>query len=218
MLNMSLARPLVIDTNKLEWVASPAMQVERKPLEREAAESGHTTSVVRYLAGASFKPHRHPLGEEILVLEGVFQDNSGDYPAGTYIRNPPGSEHRPASENGCLILVKLNQFAPDDSEQVVVTDLFAQTVGEYLLHQYQQERTIWITSSKTCSLITHWDMQDSELLIVSGQLIGESESYEAGCWLRNFQFEGDWQMQAGTQMLVKTGQHARLLAAAEESE
>ena len=61
---------------------------ERKLLEREEAERGRATSIVRYAAGAAFNTHEHPLGEEIFVLEGVFSDENGDYPAGTYIRNP----------------------------------------------------------------------------------------------------------------------------------
>jgi anti-sigma factor ChrR (cupin superfamily) len=40
------------------------------------------------------------------VLEGVFQDEHGTYPAGSWLRNPPGSLHRPWSEAGCTIWVK----------------------------------------------------------------------------------------------------------------
>ncbi len=83
-------------------------------------KSGHTTSVVKYEPGASFKQHSHPYGEEILVLEGVFSDEYGDYPAGTYLRNPPGSKHSPFSKEGCVILVKLNQFDKRDLTEVRV--------------------------------------------------------------------------------------------------
>ncbi len=69
--------------------------VSRKPLAREDAERGHATSIVRYDLGASFSEHLHPLGEEILVLEGTFSDQTGDYPAGTYFRNPEGFRHVP---------------------------------------------------------------------------------------------------------------------------
>ena len=48
------------------------------------------------------------------MLEGVFEDDYGRWPAGAYIRNPPGSEHTPGSTPGCTILVKLCQFDPDD--------------------------------------------------------------------------------------------------------
>ena len=114
MLNMNFDERLAINTQMQEWQASPSSTVWRKPLEREAKESGHTTSVVKYEPGASFKQHSHPYGEEILVLEGVFSDEHGDYPAGTYLRNPPGSKHSPFSKEGCVILVKLNWMGESD--------------------------------------------------------------------------------------------------------
>ena len=110
-LNMDFDKKVVISTNDLEWIPSPAKDVLRKPLEREAAESGHVSSIVKYEAGASFKTHHHPLGEEIFVLEGTFSDEFGDYPQGSYLRNPPGSSHAPYSKEGCTIFVKLNQTA-----------------------------------------------------------------------------------------------------------
>ena len=98
MLNMQFDRAVVINTNEQEWEASSMPGVWRKPLAREAAEHGHTTSIVRYDPGSSFSSHKHPLGEEILVLQGVFSDEHGNYPAGTYLRSPPGSSHAPFSE------------------------------------------------------------------------------------------------------------------------
>ena len=83
MLNMQFDQAVVVDTNEMDWEASPMTGVWRKPLAREAAEHGHTTSVVRYDAGSHFSAHLHPAGEEIFVLEGVFSDVHGDYPAGT---------------------------------------------------------------------------------------------------------------------------------------
>ena len=84
MLNMDFSQKVVIQTGEKEWIPSPAGGVLRKPLAREEAERGHATSIVRYEPGASFNRHEHPLGEEILVLEGVFSDETGDYGKGTY--------------------------------------------------------------------------------------------------------------------------------------
>lgn len=107
----------VISFDEVDWTPSPAEGVERKMLDRIGNEVARATSIVRYAAGSSFSEHEHGGGEEILVLEGVFSDESGDYPAGTYIRNPPGSAHAPRSGPGCIILVKLRQFQPDDQAQ-----------------------------------------------------------------------------------------------------
>src|SRR5262249_18524736 len=120
MLNMQAARRVTIDTNGERWQQSPVTGVWRKPLAREEAERGHATSIVRDDPGASFPRHGHPLGEEILVLEGIFSDEHGDFGAGTYFRNPPGSHHAPFSREGCVLLVKLHQFLADDSAQVCI--------------------------------------------------------------------------------------------------
>jgi len=118
MLNMDFARRVVIRADEQKWIASPSGGVDRKPLARKEAECGHATSIVRYKPGASFSRHEHPLGEEILVLKGVFSDETGDYPAGTYLRNPPGTGHTPFSEPGCTLLVKLHQFDKRDRTPV----------------------------------------------------------------------------------------------------
>ena len=104
MLNMDFSKRVVIDTQYQDWVASPMAGVWRKPLAREEAERGHATSIVRYEPGASFSLHDHPKGEEILVLQGTFSDESGDYPAGCYFRNPEGFRHAPFSQDGCIIM------------------------------------------------------------------------------------------------------------------
>jgi anti-sigma factor ChrR (cupin superfamily) len=54
-------------------------------------------------------------GEEILVLEGTFQDEFGDYPEGTWLRNPHMSSHQPFSREGCLIYVKTGHLNLPDS-------------------------------------------------------------------------------------------------------
>ena len=113
-LNTDLHQRVVIDSQAVAWQPSPLPGVERRPLERLAAESGRTTSIVRYAAGSSFKAHLHPLGEEILVLDGVFADEHGQYPAGTWLKNPPGSQHAPSSPDGCLLFVKLCHLTADD--------------------------------------------------------------------------------------------------------
>jgi hypothetical protein len=43
------------------------------------------------LRARCFSPMAIPGGEEILVLDGVFQDEQGSYPAGSWLRNPAGS-------------------------------------------------------------------------------------------------------------------------------
>jgi quercetin dioxygenase-like cupin family protein len=92
--------------------------VDRRMLDRIGDEVARATSIVRYAPGSHFSPHVHGGGEEFLVLEGLFQDEHGDYPAGSYVRNPPQSHHTPGSEPGCMMFVKLWQFDPGDRKHV----------------------------------------------------------------------------------------------------
>lgn len=118
-LNDDLARRVLVHAGKLAWTASPSKGVERRMLFRVGEEKARATSIVRYAPGSRFPRHGHPGGEEFFVLEGTFQDETGDFSTGTYVRNPPGSGHAPRSEAGCVIFVKLWQFSAADEELVV---------------------------------------------------------------------------------------------------
>ena len=102
------------------FTPSPEAMVERKMLERDGEEVARATSIVRYAPGSSFPEHVHERGEEFIVLDGTFADEHGSYPKHTYVRNPPGSKHRPFSEGGCTIFVKLRQFAPNDTRKCIL--------------------------------------------------------------------------------------------------
>ena len=110
----------IVRAAEQRWVPSPLPGVERVMLDRLGAERGRATSLVRYAQGSSFHAHAHPGGEEILVLQGTFSDESGDYGPGWYLRHPPGSNHRPWSTEGALIFVKLWQM-PDNETCTVRT-------------------------------------------------------------------------------------------------
>jgi quercetin dioxygenase-like cupin family protein len=117
-LNADFKQRAVVHAATLAWTASPMPGVDRRMLDRIGGEVARATSIVRYAPGSRFSPHVHDGGEEFLVLAGVFQDEHGDYPAGSYVRNPPTSRHTPGSMPGCVLLVKLWQFDPDDRRGV----------------------------------------------------------------------------------------------------
>lgn len=212
MLNMNFAEKLAIETAEQPWLASPAKGVWRKPLEREEKESGHTTSIVKYEAGSRFKPHPHPLGEEIFVLEGVFSDEHGDYPAGTYIRNPPKSVHAPFSEQGCVIFVKLNQFDKHDSATVRVntneTQWQAGQGGLQVmpLHSFEHQHTALVKWPAGEQFVPHTHFGGEEILVLSGEFIDEHGSYPQGTWLRSPHMSGHTPyVDEQTVILVKVG-------------
>ncbi|OAF05648.1 cupin [Bradyrhizobium centrolobii] len=118
-INDDLTVPVIVHTAQLPWKPSPAPGVERRMLLRIGEEVARATSIVRYAPQSVFPRHTHGGGEEIVVLDGVFQDEHGDYPAGSYFRNPPGTSHVPASKDGCTIFVRLWQFRDGDRDQIV---------------------------------------------------------------------------------------------------
>lgn len=119
-INVDFDRRVLVHADALDWQASPMPGVERRMLDRIGDEVARATTIVRFAPESKFSPHTHTGGEEFLVLEGVFQDEHGDFPAGSYIRNPPTTRHTPKSDAGCVIFVKLWQYDMDDRTQVMI--------------------------------------------------------------------------------------------------
>ncbi|ARD46222.1 cupin domain-containing protein [Colwellia sp. PAMC 21821] len=191
MINMDFTKRVVIDTEQQPWQASPLPGVWRKPLARENSESGHATSVVKYDAGASFSAHNHPLGEEIFVLSGIFSDETGDFPAGSYFRNPKGFVHAPFSVNGCELLVKLHQMSPLDNQRICIDTNQQKWQAGYgnlkvkPLHNFETESVALVFWPAGEKFILHSHFSGEEIYVISGELIDELGRYPAGSWIRS---------------------------------
>lgn len=118
--NDNFEQRVLVHSDEMEWVASPMKGVDRRMLDRIGDEVARATTIVRYAPESKFSAHTHSGGEEFIVLDGVFQDEHGDFPAGSYIRNPPTTSHTPGSDKGCKIFVKLWQFEADDRTPVMI--------------------------------------------------------------------------------------------------
>ena len=150
LINVDLTKVVLLDAGQMDWIASPAAGVDRRMLYREGDEIARATSIVRYAPGSAFPAHGHTGGEEILVLQGTFQDEHGDYPQGSYFRNPPGTSHSPAAAQGCVIFVRLWQFRLGDHAQIVCKP------GE-------DERLEPRPGAKSCRLLFHDDAEQVTL-------------------------------------------------------
>lgn len=191
-LHANLHQRVVLDTPTLPWCPSPLAGVERRLLDRRGGEVARATSIVRYAPGSRFPPHSHGGGEEILVLEGTFSDDQGDYPAGTYLRNPPGSSHAPFSEGGCTLFVKLRQMHPGDPMRSVIdTGHSAWQPGlveglEVLpLHSYGSEQVALVRWAAGTTFAAHGHPGGEEILVLHGVFQDEQGRYGTGYWLRN---------------------------------
>jgi len=210
-INADFSRKVVLRTNDMPWHASPQPGVARRLLDRIGDEVARATSLVRYAPGSTFSAHVHEAGEEFLVLEGVFSDGEGDYRAGTYVRNPPGSQHAPFTVDGCTIFVKLRQMPAHERDRRVVETWALPFVptGEPF----------------TSSIALHCDPSSGErvalerldagawlrppcgyeIYVVSGELLDGPERHGVGTWLRDPSGDARLWADRETTYWIKTG-------------
>jgi len=200
-LNADFSQRAAVHSADIPWVASPMKGVDRRMLDRVGDEVARATTIVRYAPGSSFSPHVHTGGEEFLVLDGVFQDEHGDFPAGSYIRNPPESSHTPGSEPGCTIFVKLWQFDMADRshvrvdtgkmrfvperDNVEVMPLFSDSREDVSLERWAANSEIAIDAP-----------EGIELWVLEGNFTESAEEFKAESWLR---------LPKGTKTTARTG-------------
>jgi len=169
---------------QFEWVASPLAGVERVMLDRVGDEVAVATSIVRYAPGAAFDPHGHALGEEFIVLEGVFSDEHGDFPVGSYVRNPPGTSHTPHSNPGCVIFVKLRQFDDEDLTPVSATiPMHSNGAAQQLLYRYGDEEASYVHVPAGERFAFSASYYARELLVLRGELDWQQDvTHRLGPW------------------------------------
>ena len=190
-LNADFSQLVVVHGADLDWVDSPMAGVQRRMLDRIGDEVARATTIVRYAPNSHFSPHVHTGGEEFLVLSGVFQDEHGDFPAGSYIRNPPQSSHTPGSDSGCIIFVKLWQFDMNDRTNirthidkigqlqdakrsgVQVSPLFQDERETVRVEQWQAEAEIHIESEGGV-----------EIFVIEGSFEASGDHLKTQSWLR----------------------------------
>lgn len=193
-LNGDLGKRVVMDPALLDWSPSPGGHVLRKRFHRVGPqESGQVTSLVRYQPGAEFPSHDHPEGEEILVLEGVFSDEHGHWPAGSYLLNPEGFRHQPWSEEGCLLFVKLRQYPGADREHLAINT--RELPWQSSVKKSISWKKLYAQEPYTDFMrLESWDTpaelgrinfpRGAELLVLKGRFTDIHGEYGLHCWLR----------------------------------
>lgn len=191
-LNDDFSQRVVAAAAQARWVPSPLPGVERRLLDRVGGEVARATSVVRYAPGSRFDRHVHGGGEEILVLEGVFSDEGGDHPAGTYLRNPPGSSHAPFSREGCVLFVKLWQFMAGDTAPLRIDTRRAPWrpglvpgLSVLPLHSHEGIDTALVRWAPMTRFQPHRHPGGEEIFVLEGVFSDEGGDYPAQTWLRS---------------------------------
>jgi anti-sigma factor ChrR (cupin superfamily) len=204
---------VVIHQDSLNWTPSPVPGIERRMLDRVGDEVARATSIVRYLPGSQFTLHQHELGEEILVLEGQFSDEHGDYPAGTYLKNPPGTSHAPFTETGCVLLVKLRHLDPEDRQACVINTRTASWYPGLVpglsvlpLSEYGTTHTAMVRWAPKTYFNPHRHYGGEEIFVVDGVFEDEHGRYPAGSWIRSPHLSAHQPYSVeGCTIFVKTG-------------
>lgn len=221
LVNADFSQRAVVAPAQYQWVPSPQGGVDRVMLDRLGGEHARATSFVRYAPGSNFPSHRHPGGEEILVLSGRFCEDDTGYPAGWYLRNPPGSAHQPSCPEGAVIFVKLWQMAPTEKGHVRIDTRdqanWRREVGREvcLLFSGDSEQSSLQRLDPGASVLDG-TAGGAELLIVEGSIVEADRRYESGTWIR-LPNGADARMSAGTQgatIYLKTGHLAGAIAGA----
>jgi len=190
-LNADFSQRAIVHAARLNWTPSPIAGVERRMLDRIGEEVARATTIVRYAPSSRFSPHTHGGGEEFLVLDGVFQDELGDFPAGYYIRNPPTSRHTPGSGPGCMIFVKLWQFDSNDRTHTRVDTRkmpflpMPDRPGIEVMPLFRDEREdVRLERWAPGADISLGDPGGAEILVLNGSFSTAGESFEPQSWLR----------------------------------
>ncbi|WP_281994754.1 cupin domain-containing protein [Ruegeria faecimaris] len=178
--NADFTKRVAVHFDRNDWIASPAAGVERKMLDRIGEEVARATTIVRFAPGSAFAAHTHDGGEEYLVLDGVFQDETGDFPAGSYVRNPPTSSHTPSAQEGATILVKLHQFDPEDR-----TEIRRSITGDSNLQLFKGSREDVRVLNLSPGEKLDLDAVDGlELFVIAGSVQESDEEFSVWDWLR----------------------------------
>ncbi len=212
--NADFSLKSVINTNELFWEPSPIPGVDRKLLDRIGNEVAKATSIVQYAPGSSYCEHKHTGGEEILVLSGVFSDESGNYPAGSYLRNPPHSAHMPFSKDGCTLFVKLRQFHPNDQDTVRINTKTSAwypglVPGLSVMppHDFDGVGTAIVRWEPNTIFNPHVHPGGEEIFVLEGVFHDEHGSYTSGTWIRSPRYSrhAPFTKSEGAVIYVKTG-------------
>jgi len=192
-INANFSVPVTVETKILNWQVLSGAGIKQQCLERLSGNKSRLSSLAQFPAGRAFKKFGHKGGEELLVLSGIFSDADGDYGAGCYVRNPPGTYHQPFTRDGCTVLFKLGQFQPMDRKRLVIntrgTASKWQHAGEpgvsrQELHHFAEEEVSLHRIHPECWVTFKLQSQGLEVFVCEGPVSESGNLYSAGSWMR----------------------------------
>lgn len=189
LINADFSRRAILASQEYQWVASPQSGVERVMLDRVGAEQARATSIVRYAPDSCFPSHQHPGGEEIFVLSGTFSEGDQHFPAGWYMRNPPGSRHTPSSRGGAIIFVKLEQMRAHEQGRVRIDTrdpaAWRRQGGREVCPLFSNDaEQVCLQRLAPHEVLSTESVEGAEVLVLGGRMVMDGQPYDRGGWIR----------------------------------
>ena len=100
-----MAGEISVDYRQVIWEPSRGPGIYRKMLRGDREKE--YTSLLKLDPDTRFPKHRHPAGEELLVLEGRIKIEEDWYEAGCYVCTPPDAVHDVFSDTGAIMLLRM---------------------------------------------------------------------------------------------------------------
>jgi len=206
--NLDISKKVVIDTTNKTNKSLSKNGITKVILEGELENSEQTSSIIEYSPNTQLQIWSHPFGEEIFVLEGIFSNKNGDYPAGTYIRNSSMISDKSFSKKGCKIFIKSNQTNSIDNTQIVIDTNISKWLKGYgnleVIPLY--ENTALVKWPKSEKFVQHSHYGGEEIFVLKGEFIDEHGRYPKGTWLRSPHLSTHFPfVEEETIIFVKTG-------------
>ena len=190
-LNADFSRRAVVHAARLAWAASPLPGVERRMLDRIGDEVARATTIVRYAPGSSFSAHIMTAVRNLSFWKAYLQTNTVTFrPEATCATRQHRSTHH-GSVPGCVIFVKLHQFAPDDRTQVRIDTRqrpFRPAPGRpgvELQPLFRDDREdVRLERWAPDARVEHRAEGGIELLVLDGRFCEGGEEFAPQSWLR----------------------------------
>ena len=190
-INDDIRKKVVVHPRNKQWTAEHSGMCETLYLDLVDKVKPVATKLVRISPSSILPPEMIGGGKEVLVLEGTYNDQRGEYPTGSYMRFPPGTKQEAFTDKGCLLFVKTWQFEPTDRKRVNIDAFRAEmkrprkrqgVVLQQLYSDYREDVRIehWERNHR---LVIH-QCNGLEVLLLSGEFFEPSASYKPLSWVR----------------------------------
>ncbi len=100
-----MAGEIGVHYRDVDWEPGRGPGIRRKMLRGD--RDNEYTSLLKLDEDTTFPKHRHPAGEELVVLEGRIRIEGQWYEAGCYVYTPPEAVHDVYTDAGATLLLRM---------------------------------------------------------------------------------------------------------------